>query len=132
MDTQSSQTTGTSSSNFLGTESQPAYTPTSDERMMAMMSHILCFVAGFLAPLVIYLMKKDESQFVTSHAKEALNFQITVFLAFIACFILMFILIGLLLIWVVGLAATVFTIIATIRASENKLYRYPISIRFIK
>ena len=116
---------------FLGTEEQPLVAPTSDEKTMAILSHILCIVAGFLAPLVIYLVKKD-SPYIAAHAKESLNFQLTLIIAYIISFILVFILIGIFLIWLIALANLVLVIIATIRASENKLYKYPFSIRFLK
>ena len=116
---------------ILGTEEQPLVTPTSDEKTMAILSHILCIVAGFLAPLVIYLVKKD-SPYISAHAKESLNFQLTLIIGYIISFILVFILIGIFRIWLIALANLVFVIIATIKASENKLYRYPLSIRFIK
>jgi uncharacterized Tic20 family protein len=116
-------------STLLGTVTDPGYVPTSDERTMALLAHVLCFIAGFLAPLIIYLVKKDESTYVTAHAKESLNFQITVW---IVIFILCISIIGLFLIWVVGVIVTILLIVATIRASEGKLYRYPFSIRLIK
>ncbi len=65
-------------STFLGTDSIPAIPPTSDEKTLGLLAHILTFVAPFLAPLIIYLIKKDESSFVAWHAKESLNFQITI------------------------------------------------------
>jgi uncharacterized protein len=114
---------------YLGTETFPDVVPTSDEKTLAILAHILTFVAAILAPLIIYLIKKDESPFVTYHAKESLNFQITVL---IIVFGLMITIIGIFLIWIVGLAALAFVIIATIKASEGKLYRYPFSIRLIK
>jgi uncharacterized Tic20 family protein len=117
---------------ILGTDDQPLYTPTSDERTMAILSHILCLVFWLFPPLIIYLIKKDESQYVAAHAKESLNFQITIMLAVIASIVLMIVLIGILLLWVVGIASMVLVIIATIKASENKLYRYPFTIRLIK
>ncbi len=51
---------------FLGTEMQPDYIPTSDEKTLAVLSHILTLVAPILAPLIIYLVKKNESRFVES------------------------------------------------------------------
>lgn len=117
--------------NILGTEQQPLGIPTSDEKTMAILSHILCLVAGFIAPLIIYLVKKD-SPYVQAHAKEALNFQLTMILAYIVSAILILVLIGILLIWALIIANLVLIIIATIRASENKLYKYPFTIRFIK
>jgi len=119
------------SNSILGTEEQPLVTPTSDEKTMAILSHILCIVAGFLAPLIIYLVKKD-SPYIVAHAKESLNFQLTLIICHIISFILWFVLIGILLTWILVIANLVFVIIATIKASENKLYKYPFSIRFIK
>ena len=114
---------------FLGTEAQPLSAPTSDERTMAILSHVLCFVAWLFAPLVIYMVKKDESKFVAEHAKESINFQITMA---IIVFVLIITIIGLLFAWIVGIAATILMIVATIKASDGKLYRYPFTIRFIK
>ena len=114
---------------FLGQEENPLYTPNSDERTLAILSHILTIVGGFIPPLIIYLIKKDESTFVTAHARESLNFQITLMIIFI---ILAITVIGILFFWLVGIIDLILVIIATIRASDNKLYRYPINIRFIK
>lgn len=114
---------------FLGVEEQPVLVPTSDEKTMAILSHVLCFVVWIFGPLVIYLLKKDESSFVAAHARESLNFQLTMMIAFILLFISV---IGILFIWIVGIYATIMIIVATIRASESKLYRYPFTIRFIK
>ena len=86
-------------------------------------------MGGFIAPLIIYLVKKDESTFISDHAKESLNFQITLMIVF---FVLFITLIGILLMWLVGLLAMVLVIVATIKATEGKLYRYPATIRFIK
>lgn len=116
-------------SSFLGTDEAPVVPPTSDEKTLALLSHVLTFVFPILAPLIIYLVKKDESSFVAYHAKESLNFQITLF---IVCFVLVITVIGILLVWAVGLVALALVIVATIRASEGKLYRYPFSFRLIK
>src|SRR3954449_4989421 len=109
---------------FLGTEMQPDYLPTSDEKTMAVLSHILTLVAPILAPLIIYLIKKNESRFVEWHARESLNFQITVVLV---CIILFISVVGILLLWAVGILSLIWVVIATIRASEGKLYKYPVS-----
>ncbi|MGN6439408.1 MAG: DUF4870 domain-containing protein [Agriterribacter sp.] len=114
---------------LLGTDAQPIVPPTSDEKTMAILAHILTIVVWLFAPLVIYLIKKDESKFVAEHAKESLNFQITVTLA---CIVLAITIVGLLLLWVVGIAALVLVIIATIKASEGKMYKYPLTLRLIK
>lgn len=89
---------------LTGDEMLPNYTPTSDEKTLALLSHVLTFVAPILAPLIIYLIKKDESQFVAWHAKESLNFHITLTLV---CILLFITLIGILLLWFVGVIALV-------------------------
>lgn len=114
---------------FLDEKTNLAYQPTSEERTMSILAHILTFVFPVVATLVIYLIKKDESKYVTAHAKEALNFQITFMLITI---ILCVTLIGMILLPVVGLIYLIFVIVATVKASDNKLYRYPLTIRFIK
>jgi uncharacterized Tic20 family protein len=116
---------------ILGTEEQPLVTPTSDEKTMAILSHILALLTGFIAPLIIYLVKKD-SPYVLAHARESLNFQITMAIAYFVSWLLVFILIGFVLVPLLIIANLVFIIIATIKASENKLYKYPLSIRFVK
>lgn len=114
---------------YLGTETLPLMPPTGDEKTLAMLSHVLTLVAPILAPLIIYLIKKDESVFIASHAKESLNFQITMAIIFIALIVTV---IGILLLWVIAIFALVLVIVATIRASEGKLYRYPFTLRLIK
>jgi uncharacterized Tic20 family protein len=49
-----------------------------DEKTMAMLAHGLPILVGFWAPLIIWLLKKDQSPYIAEQAKEALNFQITV------------------------------------------------------
>jgi uncharacterized Tic20 family protein len=117
---------------FLGTEEQPLYTPNSDEKSMGMLSHLLAIFFGLLAPLIIYLIKKDESKYVNEHAKESLNFQITLMIVYVVCFYLMFIWIGTLLMIALHLFRLVLCIIATIRANEGKMYRYPFTLRLVK
>jgi uncharacterized Tic20 family protein len=117
---------------LLGTQETPVIIPTSDEKTLALLAHILTFVFPFIAPLIIYLVKKDESSFVAYHAKESLNFQITLFILGVIFCILIVVIIGIFLLWIEGIAATVLIIVATIRAAEGKLYKYPFCIRLIK
>jgi hypothetical protein len=114
---------------IVGSSQTPAPLPTSDERTLALLSHLLTLFFWLFPPLIIYLIKKDESSYVTEHAKESLNFQITMTIIGIVLFITI---IGILLLWVLALVVLVFVIVATIKASENKVYRYPMTIRFIK
>lgn len=108
------------------------HTPSKDERTFAMLSHLLSIFVGFWAPLIIWLIKKDEMPFVADQAKEALNFQITMLIAFIAAGVLVMILIGLLLIPLLLLANLVLCLMAALKANEGVSYRYPFAFRFIK
>ncbi len=124
--------------------STPPFTPAplqmsdSDARMWAMLAHLsalpgsLFVIGSIVAPLVIWQIQKDKSAYVDYHGKEAVNFQITMALAFAVSFVLMFILIGFVLLWVVGAVWLIFTIIAAVKANNGEHYRYPLTIRFIK
>jgi uncharacterized Tic20 family protein len=109
-----------------------------DERMWAMITHLSALPGSFvligsvLAPLIIWQIQKDRSAFVDYHGKEAVNFQITMVIAAVVCFLLFFLLIGIALIWLVGALWLVFTIIAAIKAYNGEYYRYPLTFRFIK
>jgi hypothetical protein len=118
---------------YLGSDDNPVVNPTSDERTFAILSHILTVVpgVGILAPLIIYILKNKESTFIAAHARESLNFQITIFILYFISFLLMIVLIGFLLVWIIGILNVVLAVIATIRASESRLYRYPFNIRLI-
>jgi uncharacterized Tic20 family protein len=105
----------------------------SDDRNLAMLSHLLCIVLGFLAPLIIWLMNKDktEKEFLNDQAKESLNFQITIFIAIFISSLLCFVLIGFVLLPIVSILDIVFCIIAGIAASKGTKYRYPLTLRLI-
>ena len=115
----------------MGNEFTPSTVPTSDEKTLAILAHALALFS-FLGPLIIYLIKKDQSPYVAEHAKESLNFQITVFILAIISAILIIVLIGILLLWAISIANLVLIIVASIKASESKLYRYPFNFRLIK
>ena len=104
---------------------------------MGMLCHLLAF-SGYvipfghlIGPLVMWLVKKDESAFVDANGKESLNFQITVTIATVVSGILCLLLIGFLLLPVVIVGSLVLTIIASIKANEGKVYRYPFCLRLI-
>ena len=114
------------------------HTLTREERNWAMLSHLLALVGYFIiplgnvaAPLIIYLMKKDESPFVADQARESLNFQISVCIYALISGVLVLILIGLLLLVVVGVAGAILTIIASVKAANGEAYRYPLALRLI-
>lgn len=116
-------------SDLLGKEITPSYTPDGDERTIAILVHVLSIFFWIIPGLVIYLIKKDESTFITDHAREALNFQITLSLLYV---VLVISVIGWIFLWVPWLIQLVCCIVGAIRASDLKLYRYPMNLRIVK
>ena len=116
--------------------------PTADDRMMAMLIHLLGILTTFLGPLIIWLIKRDTSRFVDYHGKEYLNFAISILIYSFAGGILggLFAVVtagigGLLVIpafIAFGIAVFVFQIIAAVKANSGQWYRYPLIIRFIR
>ena len=86
---------------------------------------------SFLGPLLVWLIKKDQSPFVADQAKEALNFQISVTIALLISAVTIFVCVGLILLPVVFIASVVFSIIAAMEANKGVYYRYPYTVRFI-
>jgi uncharacterized Tic20 family protein len=90
-------------------------------------------VAGHIVgPLIVWLAKREDSSEIDAHGKESLNFQVSMLIYNVIAVILCFVLIGFLLLGILHVINIVFVIIASIRASEGKLWRYPIAIRLIK
>ncbi|MCF7750965.1 DUF4870 domain-containing protein [Bacillus subtilis subsp. subtilis] len=112
----------------------PTGTAPADQRTMALVAHILGIFTWFIGPLIIWMINKDDSSksFVTDQAKEALNFQITITIAMLICFVLMIVIIGGLLAPLVGIVNIVFCIIAAVKANNGEAYRYPFTLRLIK
>jgi len=121
-----------------------------EEKQWAMFAHLSALAGGiltsgwagsigcFIGPLIIWMVKKDTMPFVDDQAKEALNFNISVALVFLALFLLSVLTLGIGLViaipaWIIiGIAWCVFTIIAAIKAHEGVAYRYPLTMRLIK
>ena len=106
----------------------------SDDKTLALIMHLSGIVLGFIVPLIIWLINKDNpvKSYLTDEAKEALNFQITVLIAYVVSWVLMFIVIGFFLWFLVILFNLVFCILAAISVSNKGTYRYPIALRLIK
>ena len=120
--------------NPLNYSTPPGGTPASnqEEKNMGLLLYILGIFTGFIGPLILWLLKKDTMPFVNDQGKEVLNFQITTFLAWIVCIVLMFIVIGVFLMPVVGLCYLIFMILGALKAKEGIPYRFPFALRLLK
>ncbi len=112
--------------------------PAPDQRQWAMFAHLSALAGlvvpfgNILGPLIIWLIKKDTMPLVNDQGKEALNFNITVAIAAVVCWVLVFVLIGFLLLPALVICWLVFVILATVRANEGSYYRYPFTLRLVQ
>jgi len=123
----------------------PASERRSDSNNWAMGAHLsaLSSLIGVpfgmvLGPLVVWLIKRRDDPFAERHAREALNFNISVtiyeIVLVVAGIVLLIVLIGIFLLIAAALvfvAWLVLTIIAAVRASRGEEYQYPLTLRFV-
>jgi hypothetical protein len=120
--------------NYASPSGAPTYTgpePDKDAKTFAMLAHLLGII-GFLGPLIIWLVKKDQSPFVDDQGKEALNFHLTMLIGYIIGFALSAFCIGFLVLPVVWIVSLIFSIMGAMKANTGVPYRYPFAIRMIK
>ncbi|QDE38726.1 DUF4870 domain-containing protein [Luteibacter pinisoli] len=116
----------------------PPYEPAppvinTDDKNIAMLTHLSGILFSIIMPLIVWLMHKDRSDkaYLVTEAKEALNFQITVLIGYVICWILTFLLIGAILTPLLWLANLIFCIIAAVKVSSDGSYRYPWALRLV-
>ncbi len=109
---------------------------TEEDRSLAMLCHLLAIFTGFLGPLVLWLVKKDSSPYLDHHGREALNFQVTVFIVSLTLtavtVVLMFLLVGILLLpflFVLPVLVIIAEVMAAVAAQRGEWHRYPCCIR---
>ena len=90
------------------------------------------FLGHILGPLIVWLMKRGDSPEIDAYGKESLNFQISMLLYTAIAAVFCLVLIGFLVLPILWILNAVFVIVASIQASDGKVYRYPMTIRFIE
>ncbi|KUG58693.1 DUF4870 domain-containing protein [Nesterenkonia jeotgali] len=103
-----------------------------EEQGWGVAMHLGGVFLSWLVPLVLWLVFRQRSRMLDDHGKEALNFQITLFIAYIVGAATTIILIGFLILFLAWVLSVVFSILAAIAAYNRRPYRYPLTIRFIK
>ena len=104
----------------------------SDQRLWATLVHVGGIFFGILPSLIGYLVTKDRGDFIRQHTRAALNFHITLVLAYVVCTVLAIALIGIFLAFVVEIVAIIFGILAAIAANSGQPYKFPLSFEFVK
>lgn len=98
----------------------------------ALLGFVVPWIFHILGPLVVWLAKRGESTEIDVHGKESLNFQISMLIYNVIAGVLCLVLVGFFLLVVLHFLNLVLVIVASIQASEGKLYRYPLNLRLIK
>jgi len=105
---------------------------TSIDKLCIVASHLSILLGvGIFLPLIVFLVKKGDSEVVARNAKEALNFHISIYIYAIVAGLLCFVLIGIPLIFALGIAILVLPIIACVATVDGADYRYPFTLRLI-
>lgn len=102
-----------------------------DEKLWATLIHIGGILFGWIPALIGYLVLKDRGPFIRAHTATALNFQITIFIAYIVGWILSIVVVGLFIVLAAWVVSIVFAIIAAVKANQGEYYTYPVAIKFV-
>jgi uncharacterized Tic20 family protein len=111
--------------------------PAKTDRDTAMFCHVAAFAGlvfpfgDLIAPLIIWLMKKDGSPYVDLHGREVMNFHISMYIWAFVSVILCLVLVGFVMLLGLMVLGVVCPIVGAVRASEGREYRYPLTIRFL-
>ena len=103
-----------------------------DERTMAMLAYILGIFTSFLGPLIIWLIKKDQSKFVAYHGMQALLFHAVIVVGYILSSFLAVFMIGFLTYPLFGILSLVYSIIAGLAANKGEWYEIPFVGKFAR
>jgi hypothetical protein len=122
----------------------PLESQNADEKTMGILMHLSPIIGysltlmvglpflGILVPLCFWLFKRDSSPYLNQHGKEVMNFTITSCIALFAAWLTVFVCIGFILVPLVIIVCCILNILGAIKASEQKLYRYPFCLRLIQ
>lgn len=108
-----------------------------DVRQWAMFLHlsvlagvVIVPLAGWIAPIVIWQVKKDELPEIDEHGRIVVNWLISAAIYFVVCLLLIFVIVGIPLMAIWGVITILFPVIGGIKASKGEIWPYPMSIRF--
>jgi len=108
------------------------------ERNWSMLCHLSAFAGfffpfgGIIGPLICWLSRRDESEWINVNGRNAMNFQLSILLYMVLAVPLIFIIVGIPILVALGILKVVCIIIASIKAPKGELFRYPLSIPFIQ
>ncbi len=113
-------------------------TPSGDATTFGMLCHLLALTGyiipfgNIIGPLVVWMMKKNDSEFIDACGRDSINFQISILIYMIVAGILVLVVIGIPLLIALGIFNLVCVIIASIKAADGVRYSYPLTLRFLR
>ena len=105
--------------------------PTSSDKIAGMVTHLGGIFFSVIPSLIVYFAATG-NPWLKDQARNALNFQLTMLIAWIVVGMLHWVLIGFLLVWPLELANVILCVIAAIKANNGESWRYPAAIEFVK
>jgi uncharacterized protein len=105
--------------------------PTSSDKTAALLMHLGGIFFSVVPSLIVYLAVTN-NPWLKEQARNALNFQLTMLIAWIVVGLLHWVLIGFLLVWPLELANVIVCIVAAIKANNGEQWRYPAAIELVK
>ncbi len=109
-----------------------------DPNMWGMFIHLSQFcgyafpLAGLIVPIVLWQIKKNDSELIDRHGRIVVNWIITEFILAIIFVLLCFVLVGIPLLIALAIVGVIFPIIGAVKASSGEAWAYPCSIKFLK
>lgn len=101
--------------------------------MLMHLSQLAVFVipgAGLVIPILMWALNKDEHSEINLNGLIILNWMLSALIYSFVCFLLIFIFIGIPLMFILGLVALIFAVVGGIKANEGQYWPYPMSIDF--
>ncbi|MGB0264425.1 MAG: DUF4870 domain-containing protein [Opitutales bacterium] len=89
-------------------------------------------LVNIIAPLVLWLLTRNNDPFVDRCGKEAVNFQLSISLYLVLAGVLIFAFVGVILLPALMIFHIIVTLVAAFQASEGNAYRYPLTLRFLR
>lgn len=119
-------------------DSSAAVSKPVDVKQWAMIIHLsqlanfIVPMAGVVAPIVLWQMKKDESPIIDQHGKNVTNWLISCLIYAVICFVLVIVVIGAFMGIALAIVSIVFAILGGLKANNGEVWKYPMTIQFIK
>lgn len=108
------------------------YKPSDEEKLLGMLLFLLNFFTAIIGPLIIWLLKREESAYVDHHGKEYFNLLISFFIYEIIAAITLIVGIGFILIPILSIVFLIFIVVGAVKAYQGEYYRFPLIFRLIK